>query len=172
MFIARISRGRTVREFVIAVLLTPTVVTLVWMSVFGGAALEQIRHGIGALARGLGAVELALFQMLENLPLAALSSAAGIVLGLVFFMTSSDSGSLVIDTITAGGKDDAPKLQRSFWAGTQGAVAAVLLYGGGSDALSALQAMTLAVGVPFSLLLLAMCVSLYIALRQEAGRTR
>jgi BCCT family betaine/carnitine transporter len=170
MFIARISRGRTVREFVIAVLLTPTVVTLVWMSVFGGAALEQIQHDVGALANGLGAVELALFQMLENLPLAALSSAVGIALGLIFFMTSSDSGSLVIDTITAGGKDDAPKVQRSFWAGTQGAVAAVLLYGGGSDALTALQAMTLAIGVPFSVLLLAMCVSLCIALRQETRR--
>jgi BCCT family betaine/carnitine transporter len=172
MFIARISRGRTVREFVIAVLLTPTVVTLVWMSVFGGAALEQIQHDVGALANGLGAVELALFQMLENLPLAALSSAVGIALGLIFFMTSSDSGSLVIDTITAGGKDDAPKVQRSFWAGTQGAVAAVLLYGGGSDALTALQAMTLAIGVPFSVLLLAMCVSLCMALRQETREHR
>ena len=82
-------------------------------------------------------------------------------------MTSSDSGSLVIDTITAGGKSDPPVLQRMFWAGLQGAVAAVLLFGGGAEALTALQAMTIAVGVPFSLLVLAMCASLAIGLQRE-----
>lgn len=167
MFIARISRGRSVREFVIAVLLVPALVTLLWMSTFGGAALDQVQSGTGALASGIDRVELALFQMLANLPLPALSSAVGIALVLIFFMTSSDSGSLVIDTITAGGKSDPPVLQRIFWAGLQGAVAAVLLFGGGAEALTALQAMTIAVGVPFSLLVLAMCASLAIGLQRE-----
>ena len=114
MFIARVSRGRTVREFLIAVLLIPTLVTLVWMSVFGGSALDQIQNGVGALAKGLDKVELAMFQMLHNLPLAEITSGVGIVLVLVFFITSSDSGSLVIDAITAGGKVDAPVVQRIF----------------------------------------------------------
>jgi BCCT family betaine/carnitine transporter len=172
MFIARISRGRSVREFVVAVLLVPALVTLLWMSTFGGAALDQVQSGAGPLAAGIDKVDLALFQMLGQLPLAAISSAVAIALVLIFFMTSSDSGSLVIDTITAGGKSDAPVVQRIFWAGLQGAVAAVLLFGGGADALTALQAMTIAVGVPFSLLILAMCLSLGMGLREELRRQR
>ncbi|MBS3805682.1 MAG: BCCT family transporter, partial [Oleiphilaceae bacterium] len=128
MFIARVSKGRTVREFVIAVLLVPTVITIVWMSTFGGSALAQIDAGVGALATdGLTDVALAMFQMLENIPLSAITSFLGIVLVLVFFITSSDSGSLVIDSITSGGKIDAPKTQRIFWAVTEGVIAGVLL---------------------------------------------
>ncbi|MEX0582214.1 MAG: BCCT family transporter [Sneathiella sp.] len=167
MFIARVSKGRTVREFLIAVLIIPTLVTLVWMSVFGGAALDQIQNGVGALAGGLDTVELAMFQMLENLPFATISSAIGIVLVLVFFITSSDSGSLVIDAITAGGKIDAPTMQRVFWVVIEGVVAAALLFGGGADALTALQAAEITVGLPFTVVLLAMCVCLYMGLRHE-----
>ncbi|MEX1035965.1 MAG: BCCT family transporter [Sneathiella sp.] len=167
MFIARVSKGRTVREFLIAVLIIPTLVTLVWMSVFGGAALDQIQNGVGALAGGLDTVELAMFQMLENLPFATISSAIGIVLVLVFFITSSDSGSLVIDAITAGGKVDAPVVQRIFWVVIEGVVAAALLFGGGADALTALQAAAITVGLPFTVVLLAMCVCLYMGLRHE-----
>ena len=154
MFIARVSKGRTVREFIIAVLIIPTVVTLVWMSVFGGSALDQIQNGVGTLAGGLDSVELAMFHMLENLPLATLTSAIGIVLVLVFFITSSDSGSLVIDAITAGGKVDAPVVQRIFWVVIEGVVAA-------------LQAAAITVGLPFTVVLLAMCVCLYMGLRHE-----
>ena len=167
MFIARVSKGRTVREFIIAVLIIPTVVTLVWMSVFGGSALDQIQNGVGTLAGGLDSVELAMFHMLENLPLATLTSAIGIVLVLVFFITSSDSGSLVIDAITAGGKVDAPVVQRIFWVVIEGVVAAALLFGGGADALTALQAAAITVGLPFTVVLLAMCVCLYMGLRHE-----
>jgi len=167
MFIARVSYGRTVREFLIAVLLIPTLVTLVWMSVFGGSALDQIQNGIGALAGGLEKVELAMFQMLENLPLATITSAIGIILVLVFFITSSDSGSLVIDAITAGGKVDAPVVQRIFWVVIEGVVAAVLLFGGGADALTALQAAAITVGLPFTVVLIAMCVCLYMGLNHE-----
>ena len=167
MFIARVSRGRTVREFLIAVLLVPTLVTLVWMSAFGGTALFQAENGVGELANGISDVSLAMFHMLEQLPLTGITSTLAIVLVLVFFITSSDSGSLVIDSITAGGKTDAPKGQRVFWAALEGVIAGVLLYGGGSTALSALQAGAVATGLPFTLVLLLMCFSLYVGLHKE-----
>lgn len=165
MFIARISRGRTIREFIIAVLLVPTLVTLVWMSTFGISALDQAQSGVGALAQGLTAVNLATFQMLENLPFSQITTGLGILLVLVFFVTSSDSGSLVIDSITAGGKLDAPVPQRIFWAVMEGLIAGALLYGGGKEALSALQAGAVATGLPFTVVLLLMCVSLYKGLK-------
>jgi BCCT family betaine/carnitine transporter len=167
MFIARVSKGRTVREFLVAVLLIPTAVTTVWMSAFGGGGLAQITANVGQLANGISEVSLALFQMLENLPMASLTSAIAIVLVLVFFITSSDSGSLVIDSITAGGKLDAPVPQRVFWATLEGLIAGALLFGGGADALGALQAAAITVGLPFTLVLLAMCVALYMGLRHE-----
>ena len=167
MFIARISKGRTVREIIIAVLLVPTIVTLVWMAAFGGSALDQAQNQVGALANGIGEVSLAMFQMLENLPLASISSFVAIVLVLVFFITSSDSGSLVIDSITAGGKLDAPVRQRIFWATMVGIIAAALLFGGGGDALGALQAAAITVGLPFTLVLIALCVGLYMGLAHE-----
>ncbi|TLP43884.1 MULTISPECIES: BCCT family transporter [Cohaesibacter] len=167
MFIARISKGRTIRQFLTAVLLIPTLVTLVWMSVFGGSALDQIQNNVGELANGLGDVSLAMFHMFENLPLTAMISFLAIVLVLVFFVTSSDSGSLVIDSITAGGKIDAPVPQRVFWALIEGCIAAALLYGGGADALGALQAASISAGLPFIIVLLVMCVSLYMGLRHE-----
>jgi BCCT family betaine/carnitine transporter len=167
MFIARISKGRTVREFLVAVLLAPTLVTLVWMASFGGSALVQARNGIGALAKGIGEVSLAMFQMLENLPMAEITSFVAIVLVLVFFVTSSDSGSLVVDSITAGGKLDAPVPQRIFWATMEGVIAGVLLFGGGGDALGALQAAAITVGLPFTLVLLVLCAGLYLGLAHE-----
>ncbi|GKW48703.1 BCCT family transporter [Halomonas sp. NCCP-2165] len=172
MFIARVSRGRTVREFLTAVLLVPTLVTIVWMSALGGTALRQSAEGVGELANGIGDVSLAMFHMLEQLPLTTLTSSLAIVLVLVFFITSSDSGSLVIDNITAGGKTDAPRSQRVFWATLEGVIAGVLLYGGGSTALSALQAGAVATGLPFTLVLLVMCLSLALGLRQEQRNQR
>jgi len=171
MFIARVSRGRTVREFLIAVLLVPTLVTLVWMSAFGGTALFQAANGVGELANGISDVSLAMFHMLEQLPLTSITSTLAIILVLVFFITSSDSGSLVIDNITAGGKTDAPKGQRVFWATLEGVIAGVLLYGGGSTALSALQAGAVATGLPFTLVLLLMCFSLFKGLYKEWQQT-
>ena len=167
LFIARISKGRTVREFISAVLIVPVLVTLVWMSVFGGSAIEQTTNHIGQLTNGLSSASLAMFQMLENLPLAEIASFIAIVLVLVFFITSSDSGSLVIDSITAGGKLDPPVPQRVFWAAMEGAIAIALLYGGGKEALSALQAGAIATGLPFTLVLIVMCVSLYKGLSEE-----
>jgi betaine/carnitine transporter, BCCT family len=168
MFIARVSRGRTIREFLTAVLIVPTVVTILWMSVFGGQAINQVVNKIGALgSEGLTSVPLAMFQMFEMLPFSSILSVVGIILVLVFFITSSDSGSLVIDSITAGGKMDAPVPQRIFWASIEGAIAAALLWIGGTEAIQALQAGAISTGLPFTVILLLMCVSLVLGLRTE-----
>jgi BCCT family betaine/carnitine transporter len=167
MFIARVSRGRTIREFLVAVLVVPTVVTTIWMTAFGGAGIDQVADGVGELAGGITDSSLALFQMLQSLPAAGITSVLAIILVLVFFVTSSDSGSLVIDSITSGGKTDAPRAQRVLWAVLEGLIAAVLLLVGGSEALSALQAGSVTVGLPFAIVLLLMCVSLTRGLRHE-----
>lgn len=167
MFIARVSKGRTVREFIIAVLLIPTIVTAIWMSTFGLTALDQIVGNVGTLTNGITDKSLAMFQMLENLPFATITSSIAIFLVIVFFVTSSDSGSLVIDSITAGGKVNAPVIQRVFWAVIEGLVAIALLYVGGSEALNALQAGSITTALPFTIILLGMCYSLYIGLISE-----
>ncbi|RQW71793.1 BCCT family transporter [Halomonas sp. YLB-10] len=163
MFIARVSRGRTVREFLTAVLLVPTLVSVLWMTSFGGTAIEQyITDGFQGVQDA--ALELKLFAMLGELPLASITSFIGIVLVIVFFVTSSDSGSLVIDSITAGGKVDAPKPQRVFWAIIEGAIAIALLLGGG---LTALQAAAVSTGLPFTLVLLVACYAIIKGLMSE-----
>ncbi|MBY5975470.1 BCCT family transporter [Phaeobacter italicus] len=168
MFIARVSRGRTVREFVVCVLLIPSLVCVLWMSVFGGTAIHQVIAD-GYTGAQDAALELKLFKMLGELPLASLTSFVGIVLVVVFFVTSSDSGSLVIDTITAGGKVDAPMPQRVFWCVFEGAVAIVLLLGGG---LAALQAMVISTGLLFTIVLLLMCWAIARGLQGERDQMR
>jgi BCCT family betaine/carnitine transporter len=169
MFIARVSRGRTVREFLICVLLIPSLVCVLWMATFGGAAIDQVLTdpaGSAVKAQVIDAYNppISLFAMLEGLPLSSITSTIAIVLVIVFFVTSSDSGSLVIDTITAGGKIDAPVPQRIFWCTFEGAVAIVLLVGGG---LGALQAMVISTGLPFTVILLVMCWAIVKGLMTE-----
>ena len=169
MFIARVSRGRTVREFIVCVLLIPSLVCVLWMAVFGGTAIDQVFASpetslVKANVIDSYSPELSLFGMLADLPFAAVTSTLGIILVVVFFVTSSDSGSLVIDTITAGGKVDAPVPQRVFWCIFEGAVAIVLLLGGG---LGALQAMVISTGLPFTVVLLLMCWAIYKGLQSE-----
>ena len=173
MFIARVSRGRTVREFLTCVLIIPSLVCILWMAVFGGAAInDMIADPVTSLVKAnvidSYSPELSLFAMLESLPLASITSTIGIVLVIVFFVTSSDSGSLVIDTITAGGKVDAPVPQRVFWCTFEGLVAIVLLIGGG---LSSLQAMVISTGLPFTLVLLVMCWAIFRGLQAERNGT-
>jgi len=163
MFIARISRGRTVREFIICVLLIPSLVSVFWMTAFGGTAIAQIVND-GYTSVQDAALELKLFKMLEAMPLVQITSFIGIVLVIVFFVTSSDSGSLVIDTITAGGKVNAPVPQRVFWCVFEGLVAIALLLGGG---LGALQAMAVSTGFPFAILLLLACWAIVKGLASE-----
>ena len=166
-FIARISKGRTVREFVIFVLLLPTLLCLIWFSAFGGTAIHQfLTGGYTGVTENVETYtyELALFKMFEGLPWTMLLSCVAMTLTIIFFVTSSDSGSLIIDIIAAGGKVDAPIPQRVFWCTAEGLVAIALLLGGG---LKALQAASLATGFPFAIVLLGMGVCVWIGLRRE-----
>ena len=166
-FIARISKGRTVREFIFFVLLLPLLLCLLWFGTFGGAAFHQhIVEGYTGVTENVEAwkLEIALFKMFDKLPMATLLSSAAMLLTVVFFVTSSDSGSLILDTIAAGGNVDAPVAQRVFWCTIEGLVAIALLLGGG---LSALQAASLATGFPFAIVLLGMAVCVWMGLRSE-----
>lgn len=170
MFIARISRGRTIREFLMGVLLVPPLLTFFWFSIFGGSAIFIELQGFSSIAVAVNDnISTALFKLLELYPLASITSFLAIVLVFVFFITSSDSGSLVIDIITSGGCPDPPVAQRIFWALTEGIVAAVLLAGGG---LLALQTAVISTGLPFALIIVLMCVGLYRALNEEMPRLR
>ena len=158
MFVARISKGRTVRELLTGIIFLPSLLCFLWFAVFGGAALHLQLNGLRDVATAVNDnVATALFDMLEAFPLTGLVSFVGVLLLITFFVTSSDSGSLVVDHLTSGGKLDSPKPQRVFWALMEGLVAIVLLLGGG---LSALQTAAVATGLPFSLILLLMCWSL------------
>ena len=147
----------------VAALLIPSLACVLWMTVFGGTAISQVvQQGYEAAA---GAeLPLQLFAMLDVLPLAQISSFIAIILVVVFFVTSSDSGSLVIDTIAAGGKVDVPVAQRVFWCTFEGLVAIALVLGGG---LVALQAMAVSTGLPFTIVLLVGCVSIVKGLMSE-----
>lgn len=163
MFIARVSRGRTVREFLISVLLVPSLACALWMSVFGGTAILQVIND-GYRAAADADLPLQIFQMLDALPLAQITSFLAIVLVVVFFVTSSDSGSLVIDVIASGGKVSSPLPQRVFWCVFEGLVAIALILGGG---LVALQAMAVSTGFPFTIVLLVATVSVIKGLMSE-----
>lgn len=163
MFIARVSRGRTVREFIVSVLIVPSLACVLWMTVFGETAIAQVvKDGYKVAAEA--ELPLQLFSMLDALPLAQITSFLAIVLVVVFFVTSSDSGSLVIDVISAGGKVDAPVPQRVFWCVFEGLVAIALILGGG---LVALQAMAVSTGFPFTIVLLMSSVAVVKGLASE-----
>jgi choline/glycine/proline betaine transport protein len=165
MFIARVSKGRTVREFVLGVLLVPSLLSFLWMSGFGGSALSLALNNVGDIPAAVNEnVATALFVMLQQLPLTLLTSIVGVLLVVTFFVTSSDSGSLVVDNLTSGGKLDSPVPQRIFWAVLEGVVAAVLLLGGG---LTALQTAAITTGLPFAIVLLIMCYSLHRGLVED-----
>lgn len=165
MFIARISKGRTIREFVLGVLIAPTLVTFFWFSAFGSTSIAGALGGDDTILLAVqDNIATALFVFFDSYPLASILNIVGIILIAGFFITSSDSGSLVVDSLTSGGKIDAPVGQRVYWALAQGTVGAVLLLGGG---LQALQAASIATGLPFAIILLLMCYSLYIGLKEE-----
>lgn len=167
MFIARISRGRTVREYFAVVLLAPFAICVVWFSAFGETAVFQYESGTGDLAGGIVNSATVLFQMLAAMPWGSVTSVIAILLLIVFIVTSADSGALVVDTITSGGKTDAPVAQRVFWACMLGLTASALLYGGGTAALESLQAGTITAALPFTVILLICCLSLYLGMRDE-----
>jgi choline/glycine/proline betaine transport protein len=163
LFIAKISRGRTIRQFVFGVMLVPSLFTFMWFSIFGDTALYMImEEGYVSLIEYVQADQaLALFKLYERLPFTSLVSMLTVVLIVTFFVTSSDSGSLVIDSLSAGGRDDSPVWHRAFWAITEGVVASTLLLAGG---LKALQAMAIATALPFAVIMLVSVVGLWRAL--------
>ena len=171
LFIAKISRGRTIREFVFGVMLVPTFFTFFWFSVFGDTALHMIM--VDGYTSLIGDVQdnqaIALFKLLENLPFTGFVSSLTILLIITFFVTSSDSGSLVIDSLAAGGRSDTPWWQRSFWVITEGAVAAVLLLAGG---LTALQTAAIVSALPFAIIILISMFGMWRALRIEGHRNQ
>ncbi|SFR57654.1 choline/glycine/proline betaine transport protein [Marinobacter daqiaonensis] len=170
IFVARVSRGRTIREFVVSVMLVPTLVTFAWMAVFGGTALNIELFGESGLARTVQEnVSVSLHALLQELPLARLTMMWATLVVVIFFITSSDSGSLVDDMVTSGGHPNPSRIQRIFWAVSEGSVAATLLIVGG---LKAIQNASISLGFFMSMLLIAICFSLYLGLRSERHLTR
>jgi choline/glycine/proline betaine transport protein len=165
MFIARVSRGRTIREFVTGVLLVPTLLTFFWMVVFGGTGIALDRATEGAMFAAVDDnVSTAVFVMLEQLPMTLITTVLTTMVVAVFFVTSSDSGSLVVDILTSGGDRESPPWQKVFWALLEGAVAAILLVAGG---LAALQTAAITTALPFAAIMLLICFSLHKGLRAE-----
>jgi choline/glycine/proline betaine transport protein len=165
MFIARISKGRTVREFILGVLIVPSILTFIWVSTFGGAAIyDTLFVDTGILTAANENTAAALFELLTRYPFADITALLAVFLVFIFFVTSCDSGSLVMDIITAGGRIDSPVLQRVFWAIMSGVVAAVLTIGGG---LTALQTASISTGLPFTFVLVLMAWCLWKAFREE-----
>jgi choline/glycine/proline betaine transport protein len=167
LFIARISRGRTIREFIIGVMLIPTVFTLFWMTIFGNSAIDLV-HNQGVVELGEMVSKdssVALFVFLENFPLSTVLSFFSVLMIVIFFVTSCDSGAMVVDMLCSHGSNNTPLWQRVYWAVGIGIVAAILLLAGG---LNALQTMTIASALPFAIVLLLAIVGLIKALRVEA----
>ncbi|MDX5419056.1 MAG: BCCT family transporter [Hymenobacteraceae bacterium] len=165
IFIARVSKGRTIKEFILGVLIAPSLLSFLWMTVFGSTALREVLAGNAAVAEAVAAdISTALFVFFEQLPFSTALSVIGILLIAGFFVTSSDSGSLVVVSLTSGGRPDPSVGTRIFWALSGGAIAAVLLLGGG---LQALQTAVIITGLPFAIILLIMCYSLYRGLSEE-----
>ncbi|WP_311238464.1 MULTISPECIES: choline BCCT transporter BetT [unclassified Xanthomonas] len=169
MFIARISRGRTVREFVVGVLLVPIGFTFLWMTIYGNSALFMVRsEGVQELVKAVSDdSSMALFEFLRHLPLTMFTSSLAVVLVALFFVTSADSGALVIDMLTSKGEEESPVWQRIFWALLVGGIAVALLIAGG---LESLQAATIASALPFTIVMILMCWGLLKAMHLDATK--
>ncbi|MEM6960894.1 MAG: BCCT family transporter, partial [Myxococcota bacterium] len=168
MFIARISRGRTIREFLASVLIGPTVIGFIWLTVFGDTALFEEVYGDGGISKAVEeSIPTAIFVLLDHLPAPSVTGFICSVSIILFFVTSSDSASLVVDTIASGGKSHPPIAQRIYWAVLEGVVAATLLAIGG---LRALQTATIATALPFTIILIIVCVGMTRSLRNDLRR--
>ena len=171
MFIARISKGRTIRQFVIYVILVPSLVSFVWFAILGGSALDQqLNQGWSPPTTDTGgiALESSLFELLEQYPLSSITVALAVFLIAIFFVTGADAASIVMGMLSQGGEEEPNRMVVIFWGVATGAVAAVLLWAAEEGAgLSALQTLVILVAAPFMLILIGMCVSLMKALRGE-----
>ncbi|MEM9013920.1 MAG: BCCT family transporter [Pseudomonadota bacterium] len=167
LFIARISKGRTIREFVVIILFAPTMIAAIWFTAFGETAIQQFEAGSGALAGGISDASLTLFQMLAVLPGAAVTSAIAMALLIVFIVTSADSGALVLERLNATGRDEPSLKLRVFWTLMLGSTAAALLLGGGVSALQTLQAAVIVAALPFTIIIILITLALVMALSQQ-----
>jgi choline/carnitine/betaine transport len=170
MFIARISRGRTIRQFVAGVLLVPSVVSLIWFCIFGGAAIREQQNGVDVV--GDGSAESQLFGLLEQFPLATVASVLVMILVAIFFVSGADAASIVMGSLSERGTIEPSKPTVIFWGVATGAVAAVMLILGGSDALTGLQTITILAAVPFVVVMVGLCVSLVKDLRRDPMMVR
>ncbi|GGE59950.1 BCCT family transporter [Nesterenkonia cremea] len=172
MFIARISRGRTVREFVFGVLLAPTIIGMLWFTIFGSSGIwYQLQDEVMTDADGVVDTDTSLFLMLEQLPLGAVAGALAVlamIIVVLFFVTSSDSGSLVVDVLAQGGATETPRITRLFWALLMGAAALILLIAGGEAALTVLQVSSISAAAPLSLVYVLAMIALIRILRYES----
>ena len=169
LFIARISKGRTIREFILGGLFAPVLATFIWLSVFGGTALYLESVQSEPISAAVSAnLSTSLFKTLAYLPLSQITTALSTLVIITFFVTSSDSGSLVIDILTAGGDQNPPKNQRIFWAVTEGMIASVLLLAGG---LNALQTAAITSGLPLALIIIGMCFALFKELNKDINNS-
>jgi choline/carnitine/betaine transport len=167
MFIARISRGRTIRQFVSGVLLVPSLVSLVWFCIFGGAAIDLQKTGTDIAGAGGGAVESQLFSTLDSFPIATAASVVVMLLVAIFFVSGADAASIVMGTLSERGTQEPSKKTVIFWGVATGAVAAVMLLVGGSDALTGLQSITIVAALPFVVVMIGLAVSLVKDLRSD-----
>lgn len=177
MFIARVSKGRTIREFIFAILIIPVLLSFIWFTTFGATAFYQNAITGGELLKAVNTdTSTALFAMIQGMDISnilkTIISIIGTFLVISFFVTSSDSGSLVVDNLTSGGKLNSPILQRIFWALTEGAIAISLLISGGNEALNALQTGVILSGLPFTIILLIMMYSLYLGLKTDLHKLK
>lgn len=177
MFIARVSKGRTIREFIFAILIIPVLLSFIWFTTFGATAFYQNAITGGELLKAVNTdTSTALFAMIQGMDipsiLKTIISIIGTFLVISFFVTSADSGSLVVDNLTSGGKLNSPILQRIFWALTEGAIAISLLISGGNEALNALQTGVILSGLPFTIILLIMMYSLYLGLKTDLHKLK
>ncbi len=172
MFIARISKGRTIRQFMVCALIVPLIIGVIWFSAFGETAISQHENAVGDLADGMGDAALTLFQMLGAMPASLLTSLIAMMLLIIFIVTSADSGALVVDQLTSGGRAGTPKRQRVLWASMLGLTAIALLYGGGKEALQSLQAGTITAALPFSIIVLLCGINLTIALWRDYKKAK
>ena len=167
LFLAKISRGRTIREFVIGVMVVPTTVSLVWFCVFGGTAIREQMTGVLNFDAANDASEDTLFDVLANLPWTGVASALVMVLVAIFFVSGADSASLVMGTLSQRGAEEPSRLITVFWGVLTGVVAALLLAISGDDALDGIKTMAIIAALPFVLVMIGMCLSLYMDLRHD-----
>lgn len=177
MFIARVSKGRTIREFIFAILIIPVLLSFIWFTTFGATAFYQNAITGGELLKAVNTdTSTALFAMIQGMDISnilkTIISIIGTFLVISFFVTSADSGSLVVDNLTSGGKLNSPILQKIFWALTEGAIAISLLISGGNEALNALQTGVILSGLPFTIILLIMMYSLYLGLKTDLHKLK